>query len=208
MCRMASEQPQVSIDLSPFCPTGMTRKLPNGGACCYATYDSGTIQLAPDLVDTPRFTGWGLLVVRVHYIRVLFWSYVCNLFLQRIKLLSVLLGWYLWQVVRMTWFVSIELLFVIKKVPCEKFSRSCQMLLLRRPSMKSYPLQTDVFYVFCIIPGTSQLLSIWCCSHLLPVHEICPSVYLCTLYHHPHGTRWSMSPIIMFVCKNGMTIPL
>ena len=53
MCRMASEQPQVSIDLSPFCLSGMTRKPSNGGACHYVTYDSGTIQLAPDLVDTP-----------------------------------------------------------------------------------------------------------------------------------------------------------
>lgn len=117
------------------------------------------------------------------------------LFLQ----LSVLMGWHLLKGVRMTWVVSIELLLSVKKVPCEKFSRSCQILLLTRPSMKSYPLQTDVFYVFCIIPGTSQLLSIWCCSHLLPVHEVCPSIYLCTVYYHPHGTRWGMSPIIIFM---------
>lgn len=67
MCRMASEQPQVSIDLSPC---GMTRKPSNGGACHYVTYDSGTIQLAPDLVDTPRSTGQGLMVIRVHNSRV------------------------------------------------------------------------------------------------------------------------------------------
>ena len=60
MCRMASEQPQVSIDLSPFCLSGMTRKPSNGGACHYVTYDSGTIQLAPDLVDTPGAKGSGL----------------------------------------------------------------------------------------------------------------------------------------------------
>ena len=92
MCRMASEQPQVSTNLSPFCLDGMTRKPSNAAACHYVTYDSGTIQLVPDLVDTPRFTGWGFMVVRVHNSRGLFWSYVCNLFLQGIKLLSVLMA--------------------------------------------------------------------------------------------------------------------
>ena len=92
MCRMASEQPQVSTDLSPFCQGGITRQPSNGGACHYVTYDSGTIQLAPDLVDTPRFTGWGFMVIRDHNSRVFFGHYVCNLFLQGIKLLSVLMA--------------------------------------------------------------------------------------------------------------------
>ena len=92
MCRMASEQPQVSIDLSPFCLSGMTRKPSNGGACHQVTYDSGTIQLAPDLVDTPRSTGWGFVDIRVCNGRVFLVIHVCNLFLQGIKLLSVFIG--------------------------------------------------------------------------------------------------------------------
>ena len=60
MCRMASEQPQVSMDLCPFCLGGMTRKPSIRGACHYFTYDSGTIQLAPDLVDTPGAKGSSL----------------------------------------------------------------------------------------------------------------------------------------------------
>ena len=156
MCRMASEQPQVSTDLSPFCLGGMTRMPSNGGACHYITYDSGTINTVSSRPRGHTLTGWGFLVIRVHNSRGLFWSYVCNFILQ----LSVLMGRHLLKGVRMTWVVSIELLLGVKKVPCEQFSRSCQILLLMRPSMKSYPLQTDVFYVFCIIPGTSQLLSI------------------------------------------------
>lgn len=201
MCRMASEEPQVSTNLSPFCLGGMTRKPSIRGACCYitCTYDSGTIKSAPDLVDTPRSTVWGFMVIRVHNSRGLFWSCVCNLFLQ----LSVLMGWHLHVLegVRMTWVVSIESLFGVKKVPCEKFYDhfKCYSSGGLQWNHILYKL-TMYFMFFCIIPGTSQLLSIWCCSHLLPLHEVCPSVYLCTLYHHPHGTRWGMSPIIIFMC--------
>ena len=85
MCRMASEQPQVSIDLSPFCLGGMTTKPSIGGACHYATctYDSGTIQLAPDLVDAPRSTGWGFMDIRVRNGRVFFWSYMSVIYFCR-----------------------------------------------------------------------------------------------------------------------------
>ena len=91
---MASEQPQVSTNLSPFCLGGMTRKPSIRGACHYVTctYDSGTIQLAPDLVDTPRSTGWGFMDIRVRNGRVFSVLHVCNLFLQGIKLLSVLMA--------------------------------------------------------------------------------------------------------------------
>ena len=94
MCRMASEEPQVSSDLSPFCLGGMTRKPSVGGDCHYVTrtYDSGTIQSAPHLVDTPRSTGWGLMDIIVHNSRVFLVIHVCNLFLQGIKLLSVLMA--------------------------------------------------------------------------------------------------------------------
>lgn len=94
MCRMASEEPQVSTDLSPFYLGGMTRKPSVGGDCHYVTrtYDCGTIQLAPDLVDTPRSTGWGFMDIRVRNGRVFLVIHVCNLFLQGIKLLSVLMA--------------------------------------------------------------------------------------------------------------------
>ena len=92
MCRMASEEPQVSTNLSPFCLDGMTRKPSIRGACHYFTYDSGTIQLAPDLVDTPRFTGLGFKVIRVHNTGV-FSGHMSALYFRRgIKLLFVLLG--------------------------------------------------------------------------------------------------------------------
>lgn len=92
MCRMASEQPQVSINLSPLCLGGMTRKPSNGGGCHYVAYYSGTIQLAPDLVDTPRFTGWGFMVIRVHNTGVYSGHMSVIYFWRGINLLSVLLG--------------------------------------------------------------------------------------------------------------------
>lgn len=78
MCRMASEQPQVSTDLSPFCLGGMTRMPSNGGASHYITYDSGTINTVSSRPRGHTLTGWGFLVIRVHNSRGLFWSYVCN----------------------------------------------------------------------------------------------------------------------------------